>query len=249
MEVGATGGPPRLRTVLAQAWAIVRARWHVLLLGAAVVFVPAGLLEAVSEDLQEPLADIDAIDAGTVVEIVVALLALAVFAMLGDVVYAGVVAAVVVAEREGSEQPLHEVLSHLPIARLIGADLLLGLVIAIGFLLLIVPGLVFLTWFALVAPVVKIERLRLRAAFRRSRELVRQQFWLVFGIVIPVVLVSGMLSGFAGSAVESALGDTFAGHWLVATLTEVITAPAFALAVVVLYFELRGTEPSAARSA
>ncbi len=166
-------------------------------------------------------------------------------ALLGDVLYAGVVAAVVVAEREGGERRLRDVLSHLPLLRLIAADLLLGLVVVVGLLLLVVPAFVWLTWFALIAPVIEVERPSVRAAFRRSRELVRGHFWLVFWIVIPIVLGSEILSGFITSGAIWAIGEGFLGDWAAGVLSNVLTAPLFALAVVVLYFELR----EAARSA
>ena len=103
-------------------------------------------------------------------------------ALLGDVLYAGVVAAVVVAEREGaSGRSLRECSAACRCCDSIAADLLLGLVVVVGLLLLVVPAFVFLVWFALVAPVGRGRAPRVRAAFRRSRELVRGHFWLVFG--------------------------------------------------------------------
>jgi hypothetical protein len=155
------------------------------------------------------------------------------------VLYAGVVAAIVSAERDGSYVPLRQRLAGLPVARLIAADLLLALVVVVGLLLLIVPGFVFLTWFALVAPVVKVEHLPLRAAFRRSRELVRTRFWLVFWLVIPITLLSEPLSELGQLGAEEALGEGFLADWVGGVLAELVTAPPYALAVVVLYFQLR----------
>jgi UPF0716 family protein affecting phage T7 exclusion len=208
-------------------------------LAAAVIFIPVGLLEAIDESLQEPLAETDEISALEVTEIVGAAVAIAVTALLGDVLYAGVVAAVLTAERDGRERPLRERLAALPVGRLVAADLLLGLAVVVGLVLLVVPGFIFMTWFALVAPVVKIERRPLVAAFRRSRALVRSRFWLVFWLVIPITIGSELLSGLAQSGAVDLLGDGFAAEWLGAVLTELVTAPPYALAVVVLYFELR----------
>lgn len=56
---------------------------------------------------------------------------------------------------------------------LIGAGLLAALGIAGGFLLLIVPGLYLLTIWAVIAPVIVVERRRVFDAFGRSRQLVR----------------------------------------------------------------------------
>src|SRR5262249_26383542 len=69
---------------------------------------------------------------------------------------------------------------------LIVAGIVAGIVIAIGLVLLIVPGLVFLTWWCLIVPVVVNEQkgVGVGAAFTRSRELVRGHGWTVFGVVL-----------------------------------------------------------------
>jgi hypothetical protein len=239
---------PTVGGVLAQVWAIVRARWTVLLMAAAVIFIPVGLLEAVDHELQQPLAEADELSSVEAVEIVVAVFVIAATALLGDVLYAGIVAALLTAERDGRELRLRERLASLPVARLVAADLALAVVIVVGLLLLILPAFVFLTWFALVAPVVKVERLPLRAAFRRSRELVRDRFWLVFWLVVPITLGSEVLSGLAQSGATDVIGDGFFADWVGAVLTELVTAPPFALAVVVLYFELSSLRTSRSAS-
>jgi hypothetical protein len=228
-----------LRGVLAQVWTIARARWPVLVLAAVVIFVPVGLLEAIDHELEEALTNPDGLELGDLIEIVAAAFVFGAGALLGDVLYAGIVAAAVIAERTKHEGSLRELLEGLPVLRLIAVDLLLGLVVVIGFLLLIVPGIVFITWFALVAPVVKVEHPPIRAAFRRSRELVRGHFWLVFAFVIPIVIVAELLSGLAQSGMVELFGETFVGDWAGAAVADLLTAPLYALGVVVLYFELR----------
>jgi hypothetical protein len=230
--------------VLAQIWVLIRARWPILVGAGILIFIPVGLLEAIDGGLQESVTEAE-FDAIRVIEVAVAAFLLGAGALLGDVLYAGVVAAVVVAEREGGERRLREVLGHLPVLRLIAADLLLGLVVVVGLLLLVVPAFLWLTWFALIAPVIKVERPSVRAAFRRSRELVRGHFWLVFWIVIPIVLGSEILGTFIESGAIWVIGEGFLGDWAAGVISNVLTAPPFALGVVVLYFELR----EAARSA
>jgi hypothetical protein len=211
----------------------------VLLLAAVVIFVPVGLFEAIDHELEEPLSDPEGLEVGDLIEIVAAAFVFGAGSLLGDVLYAGIVAAVVIAERTKHEGSLGELLEGLPVLRLIAVDLLLGLVVVIGLLLLIVPGLVFITWFALVAPVVKVEHPPIRAAFRRSRELVRGHFRLVFAFVIPIVIIAEALSGLAQSGMVELLGESFVGDWGGAAIADMLTAPPYALAVVVLYFALR----------
>ena len=123
---------------------------------------------------------------------------------------------------------------------LIAVSILAGLGIAIGFLLLIVPGLILVTLWAVVAPVTVVERPRVLAAFGRSRELVRGNGWQVFGVIVLFVLIFiaiGIVLGIVGAV----LGD--AGEVILNYLGSVITAPLVALASAVLYFELRPPGP------
>ncbi|MDB5178572.1 MAG: hypothetical protein JWN01_515 [Patescibacteria group bacterium] len=61
------------------------------------------------------------------------------------------------------------------------AKLLAGLIILGGFLLLIVPGVIFTAWYSFVGYVVVDEGLTGRAALRRSKELAAHRFWDVWG--------------------------------------------------------------------
>src|SRR6478752_5211508 len=64
---------------------------------------------------------------------------------------------------------------------LFAVSLLAGIAIAIGFVLLIVPGLFLMTIWSVVAPIVVVENPGVFATFGRSRELVRGYGWQVFG--------------------------------------------------------------------
>jgi hypothetical protein len=59
------------------------------------------------------------------------------------------------------------------LGRLVGATLLNSLIIGLGFMLCIIPGIYFSLWYLLVSQVVIIESLRPVAALRRSKELMR----------------------------------------------------------------------------
>lgn len=244
---GTEGGAPRLRDVVAGIVRVCRARWGTLLVAALIVFVPLALVDVGSERLREPLADSE-LGAGAGLAALLAAFGAALAALVGEVVYAGIVARVVVAEREGHEPSVRELLSELPLLRLIVVDALLALIVAAGFLALIVPGFVFLVWFALVAPAVEIERLGVSGSFRRSRELVRGRFWLVCGLVFPTLIAEGVLSSAAASISWWGLGDGFLGDWVSAALTNVLTSPLYAVAVTALFLELRDERRALSRA-
>ena len=60
---------------------------------------------------------------------------------------------------------------------------------SIGFLLLIVPGLILLTIWRLGAPAIVVERQGVMDAFGRSRELVKGNGWNVFGALLLVLII------------------------------------------------------------
>ena len=118
---------------------------------------------------------------------------------------------------------------------LIAVSILAGLGIAIGFVLLIVPGLVLLTFWSVAAPVVVIERPGVFGAFGRSRELVRGYGWPVLGTVVLVFLLV-IAASIAAALIGVALGD--AGRAVLNWIFDALTQPVAALTTSVLYFTL-----------
>jgi hypothetical protein len=126
---------------------------------------------------------------------------------------------------------------------LIVAGILAGLGIAVGFVLVIVSGLVLLTWWCLIVPVIVLEGKSVGEAFTRSRELVRGHGWTVFGVVIISVLAIAIASGLIQS-IFSFLGP-FLRYWIGGAIANAIVDPFLAVALTLMYFELRGTPPQA----
>ena len=118
------------------------------------------------------------------------------------------------------------------------AGLLAGVLIAIGFVLLIVPGLILLTIFAVVAPVVVIERCSPVEALRRSRALVRGNGWRVFGVIVVAFLIQAIV-GQVLAALIRALDDGVVGASLSTLLSSALVGPIAAIAAALLYFALR----------
>ena len=237
-----------IRAVLREAVADGRSRFWLLLVAAVVVFLPIGLFElTVAEGLEE----VDSDDPGgfPLVAAIGAAVAFTVTATLGDVFYTGVVAAIVAEEREGIRHELGDVLRHLPYLRLLAIDLIFAVIVAIGLVLLIVPGLVAFAWFGLAAPVAKVESRGVRDAFRRSRELVRGSSGRVLALLLPAILIGDLLAELLVGAVESAFGDGSGIEVLGSVAVEMLTAPIFALVAVVATHHLialdAGREPAA----
>jgi tetrahydromethanopterin S-methyltransferase subunit G len=115
--------------------------------------------------------------------------------------------------------------------------------IVLGLILLIVPGLVLMTWWVLIIPVIVLEGRSAGESFGRSRELVRGYGWGVFGVIVLAIL---LLIGF--SIVLSIVLVPFE-DWLRSFLSNVIsgtlTAPFIAVTWTILYYRLRGAKEPA----
>jgi hypothetical protein len=131
---------------------------------------------------------------------------------------------------------------------LIVAGILAGIAIGIGLLLLIVPGLFLLTIWAVIAPVVVIERTGAMESFGRSRELVRGSGWQVFGVIVVLFLLQFILTAVIQNIADS-VSDTVTGYAVADLIVRLLVAPLSALAASVIYFELKALrgEPVLAR--
>lgn len=133
-----------------------------------------------------------------------------------------------------------KVSSHL--GALIITSLLAAVGVFVGLLLLVIPGLVLLTWWAVIAPVVMLEDRSGTSALSRSRELVRGNGWTVFGLLIVTGILTAIASGIITSVVGGIFGGSdeilgsFAGQFVSGTLL----APVSALLAVVMYEALSG---------
>jgi len=122
---------------------------------------------------------------------------------------------------------------------LIVVSIIFGIGVAIGLVLLIVPGLILLTIWAVVAPVTVIERPGIFAAFGRSAALVRGHGWAVFGVIVLVFLLNIAIA-IVAALIGAPLGD--AGRSVVQWVASALTAPIIALTASVLYFALVAPE-------
>ena len=118
---------------------------------------------------------------------------------------------------------------------LLAVSILAGIGLAIGFILLIIPGLILMVIWSVVAPVTVLERPGVFTAFGRSRELVRGNGWEVFAVIV-IVFVAVAVVSIAAGLVSASLGSL--GRALVQWAVNAALAPVTALSASVLYFAL-----------
>ncbi|MGH2774831.1 MAG: hypothetical protein ACRDJT_05275 [Actinomycetota bacterium] len=121
-----------------------------------------------------------------------------------------------------------------------GASILAGIAIAIGLVLLIVPGLVLITWWAVLVPVIVLERVGVFDAFSRSRNLVRGFDFQVFGVIVLQFLILVAVS-IVISIILVALPEeprAFVSN----VVSGSLTGPFAALVTTLLFFRLKAAK-------
>ncbi len=227
--------------VLDEAWTLyTRFFGRFFLLGLVVFAIVnlayALLVEAISNDSAGAAATLGIIGVAT--------------AIVGTTWLQGAFVYAVQDARDGSfDSTLHDVFVRVSpaVLPLVVAGLLAGLGIALGFVLFIVPGLFLLTIWAVIGPVIVIERTRALDAFGRSRELVRGYGWTVFAIV----LITGLLSGIASGILQAAFSflPRFLEIFVGGTIAQAVVAPFVAIALAITYFRLHEAHGEPAKAA
>jgi ABC-type multidrug transport system fused ATPase/permease subunit len=217
--------------ILSEAWALYKGHWRHFLPLAFVVFLAIALISLVLALLLGWLGAV----LGTLIGFV------------GIFWLQGALCEAVADVRDGrADLSISDTLQRVRprVAPLLGAGVLAGLGVAIGLILLVVPGLILLTWWSLIVPVIVLERVAAMDSFGRSRALVRGNGWNVFGVIILTVLI--LLAFVIVFAILAAvllgwLPDE--GRSFVQTLVvDTLTAPFLALAWTLMYFRLRRAE-------
>jgi len=223
-----------LRAVFGEMFTVYGRHWRFLIPAAIVILLPQSVLDTLLEG-----GNLDGIRDAKNLALLGAILLTSAINLLGQAIYAGLTAAADIDWRAGRPlPPLSTLIRSLPIGGLIVLDLLLSLGFALGILLLVVPGLVFLAYVGISPAVMKLEQRGPLDGMRRSVELVRGNFRRVFLIVIGVILftelaVQAIALPFHGFEVELAVD----------LVAEGLLQPLEGLAVVIVairLLELRG---------
>src|SRR4029453_14035689 len=162
--------------VLSEAWALYKAHWRHLLSISFLVYAAVALINLV---LVAALTWFGAI-IGAILYFV------ALFWVQGALVKA------VDDVRDGrADLSLSETFQRVrpQLGSIIVAGILAGLGIALGLVLLIVPGLILLTWWIVIIPVIVLEERSAGEAFSRTRALVRGHGGNVFGVIVLTILL------------------------------------------------------------
>ena len=171
-RVGSHGGS------YAGIYRIYRDWWGPILLLGIVVFVPLGLLDALAAQVDVDSLHIDS--AVKVLAIAAAAGAVTTTGLLGEVFFAGAMSLSLTHPEGERPPPLTHLARRISYWRLILLDIAYVVIVAVGLILFLVPGVLAFVFFGLSGPAVELEDRNVRGALARSYRLVRADFWLVF---------------------------------------------------------------------
>jgi hypothetical protein len=210
--------------VIGEAFETYRSHAGALLGGAVIVIGIAGIIEGLLS-----------VSGSIILGILGALIGLA-----AGFLYIGYVVKLVQDVRDGRRDfSVGELFSSATpyLGTLILAGILAGIGVTIGFILVIIPGLILLTIWSVISPAIVVEDRGVFEAFGRSRELVRGHGWPVFGAIVLTFLII-VVVGIIASLIGAAIGDV--GLVILRAVGNVITAPVWALVASILFFDLGG---------
>jgi uncharacterized membrane protein len=134
---------------------------------------------------------------------------------------------------------------------LIGLSIIMAIGITLGFVLLIIPGIMLYVVWSVATPALVAEGIGVFDALQRSRDLTRGARWQVFGVILILGVVSVIFSaiysatllgttGFDEEAMTGLAADGFSIGWILAEgLLSTVTIMVWGTVMASLYLELR----------
>lgn len=128
---------------------------------------------------------------------------------------------------------------------LLGLAIVAGVGMMLGYILLIVPGVILSVLWSVAAPAVVVEKRGVFESLQRSRDLTRGHRWPVFGLLV-IYIVLAWIVGAAIGGLALATGGTFSGgspnlvvNLITGPLVNVLSGVVASAGVASLYYELR----------
>jgi hypothetical protein len=247
---GGPGLPPRgIGEILSTAFEIYKANAQSLLMIVAIVVVPLTFISAFiggvifAPETETVLIFGESVETVSARTATAALVVALVGVVIGVIINAVLQAALMRGAAQGSiGDPVDIDASYkwgfARFGSVLLISILVGLAVLGGFILLIIPGIIFLVMFAVAIPALVVENLRGTDAMSRSWNLVKGNFWHALGLIIVAGIITAVVGGIVG-AIGGAISDSWFVAWIFQAIAQIITAPFAAIVSVLLYLDLR----------
>lgn len=123
--------------------------------------------------------------------------------------------------------------------RYLGLSILTSIVITIGFILLIIPGVIVSVWLAFATFILVLERTEIIEAMKKSKEYVKGKWWEVFGRLIAGSLVALLLLAIVFAVLSPLPIDVLVEN-IVMTFIGMLIAPIAVGYMYLMYQDLKG---------
>jgi hypothetical protein len=207
-----------------------------LLLLGTIVFVPLGLIDALLGEIST--SSLNVTNGLQVAALLGAIGAVTASSLFGEVFFSGAIAASLTHPEHERAPSFRHLASRISYGKLIAVDILYVLFTVVGITALVIPGILVLIYLSLAGPVVELEKRGVREGFVRSFNLVRGNFWMVAAIVVPIETVGDGINEAIVEGIHHGLGGGLLAAWVGESVGNIITAPVFSVAVVLLTLDL-----------
>lgn len=133
-------------------------------------------------------------------------------------------------------ETLNFTVSRLP--SLLGAGIVTGILIVVGLVCLVVPGIILAIMFSVVVPAIVIERVGALESLSRSRRLVGGRWLKTFGFLLVIGVII-----FVATLIFGAIGSVFGpADWIVSSVLGALVSPIYPIAVTSYYYSMVARE-------
>ncbi|HTR74407.1 MAG TPA: hypothetical protein VMH33_04000 [Solirubrobacterales bacterium] len=226
----------RLLLLFRQVWRVYWAWAPSLVMLATIVFIPIGLVDALLHGVDTSALNVT--EGWKLAAFLGALAAVTASSLFGEVFFSGAVAISLTHPEHEHPPSLRAIARRISYLKLIAVDILFMISIVIGALAFLVGALFPFVYFALAGPVVELEKHSVIGGFRRSFRLVRGHFWMVAAVVIPIEILGDAVNDVVVGISHDLFGHGLVAAWVGESVSNIITTPFFAVAVVLLTLEL-----------
>jgi hypothetical protein len=211
--------------------------WAPTLLGlAAVVFIPLGFVDALLEQVDTGALNVT--DGFKLAALLGAVAAVTASSLFGEVFFSGAIAASLTHPEDEERPSFRQLARQISYGKLIAVDILYVAILVLGAFAFIIGALLAFVYFSLSGVVVELEKCGVREGFARSYRLVRGNFWMVAAIVFPLEIVGDAVNDALVGAAHHLLGHSLLAAWAGESAGNIVTAPVFSVAVVLLALDL-----------
>ena len=128
-------------------------------------------------------------------------------------------------------------------ASVLWATFLVFLIVVLGFIAVIIPGIIFAIRYSFTPSIVAIEGKRGTRAMKRSWELAKGFFWKILGTLLLATVLTGIVGAVLQLPLSAIAAQIGPGGWVLNAIggsaASIITRPFSGIVIVLLYFDMR----------